>query len=152
MLDPAIVAVSAGLTAVLAWIAWIDARQLRIPDGLSLPLIGAGLVVAVLLPGRPLIDHLAGAAVGYAVFALIGAWFFRQRGVEGLGLGDAKLLAAAGAWLGWQALPWVVALGSLGALGFALARPSAGRGDPVAFGPWLALAFALVWIKTRLIG
>lgn len=152
MVDPAIVSVTAGLLGVLGWIAWIDAAQLRIPDRLSLPLIAAGLAVALLLPARPLIDHLAGAVAGYALFALIGGWFFRRRGIEGLGLGDAKLLAAAGAWIGWQALPWVVLLGSLGALGFALARPKVRRHEPVAFGPWLALAFAVVWLKTRVFG
>lgn len=152
MADPAIVSVTAALLAVLARIAWIDVARLRIPDALSLPLIAAGLAVAVLLPVRPLTDHLAGAVAGYALFAVIGAWFFRRRGIEGLGLGDAKLLAAAGAWLGWQALPWVVLIGSLGALGLALSRPAARRGDPVAFGPWLALAFALVWLQLRFLG
>lgn len=144
--------VTAGLVATLARIAWIDVRAFRIPDRLSLPLVAAGIAVALWLPVRPLTDHLAGAVAGYAVFAVIGAWYFRRRGIDGLGLGDAKLLAAAGAWLGWQALPWVVLAASLGGLAQVLARPAARRRDPVAFGPWLALAFALVWTATRLTG
>lgn len=132
-----------GLLAALAAIAVIDLRSLRIPDALSLPLVAAGLAVAPALRGGATADHLIGAAAGFALFAVIGEVHFRRRGVEGLGLGDAKLFAAAGAWLGWQALPWVLLVAALGGLAFALA---AGRGRPVAFGPWLALGIAATWL------
>jgi leader peptidase (prepilin peptidase)/N-methyltransferase len=132
-----------GLLAALAAIAVIDLRSLRIPDALSLPLIAAGLVVAPALRGGAMADHLIGAAAGFALFAAIGEVHFRRRGVEGLGLGDAKLFAAAGAWLGWQGLPWVLLIAALGGLAFALA---AGRGRAVAFGPWLALGIAATWL------
>ena len=86
-----------------------------------------------------------GALLGYVVFWLIGFAYFQLRGVDGLGQGDAKLLAAAGAWLGPTALPWVVLLAATGALVWALAK---GREltMPLAFGPWLASSFWALWI------
>lgn len=137
-----------GLTACLAAIAWIDARSLRIPDRLSLPLIGLGLCWAALQPDAPVVPHLIGAALGYGVLAIIGSAYFRRTGTEGLGLGDAKLFAAAGAWLGWQALPQVLLIAATTGLIFALIRKSQGASGPaqMAFGPWLALGIWLVWI------
>lgn len=137
-----------GLTACLAAIAWIDARSLRIPDRLSLPLIGLGLCWAALQPDAPMVPHLIGAALGYGVLAIIGSAYFRRTGTEGLGLGDAKLFAAAGAWLGWQALPQVLLIAATTGLIFALIRKSQGAFGPaqMAFGPWLALGIWLVWI------
>ena len=118
-------------------------------------LIGAGLVRAGLAvqrgaPASLLTDSIIGAAAGYLVFAAIGAIFFRLRGQEGLGLGDAKLLAAAGAWLGWQMLPSVVLVAALGGLAqVALAGrlwPAGAADRSLAFGPWLALAFFGLWL------
>jgi leader peptidase (prepilin peptidase)/N-methyltransferase len=67
-----------------------------------------------------------------------------------LGLGDAKLLAAAGAWLGWPALPGLVAAAAAGALAVALARAALGErlaaATRIAFGPYLALALWLFWL------
>lgn len=133
-----------GLAIVLLWLSLIDLRERRLPDRLSVPLIAAGLVLAAIrVEGLPA-AQLLGAAAGYAVFALFGWAFFRLRGVEGLGLGDAKLLAAAGAWLGWQALPLVVLIGAVLALVAALLG-ARDRAHQLAFGPWLALGFAAVW-------
>ena len=87
-----------GLT--LAAIAAIDLKTFRIPDVLSLPLIGAGLALALAIPGVYFTDHLIGALAALTLFAGIGELYFRARNVDGLGLGDAKLYAAAGAWLG----------------------------------------------------
>lgn len=137
---------TAALTVVLAVIAVIDARTRRIPDLISLPLIAAGLAVAYWLPLLPIQHHLIGAAVGYALFAAIGAWYFWRTGTDGLGLGDAKLFAAAGAWLGWQALPMVLLIAALGGLAFSVLRGRTGRHASLAFGPWLALAFWAVWL------
>ena len=85
---------------------------------------------------------MIGAGAGYGVFAIMGAAHFRATGREGLGLGDAKLLGAAGAWLGWYDLPLLVALAALGALAFAALF----RHRRVAFGPWLAGAFWALWV------
>lgn len=141
--------ITALLTLVLMIIAIIDLRRFRIPDVLSLPLILCGIVVAWLLPVLPLRDHLIGAVVGFGLLALVGEIYFRRKGTEGLGLGDAKLFAAAGAWLGWQALPSVLLIASLGGLVFALMWTQDRR---VAFGPWLASGFWLMWVAQRFFG
>ena len=136
------------LTACLVAIAWIDAHSLLIPDRLSLPLIGLGLCWAALQPDAPVVPHLIGAALGYGILAIIGSAYFHRTGTEGLGLGDAKLFAAAGAWLGWQALPQVLLIAATTGLIFALIRKSqrASGSVQLAFGPWLALGMWLVWI------
>jgi leader peptidase (prepilin peptidase) / N-methyltransferase len=137
------------LGAVLLAIAVIDLRTFRIPDVLSLPLVLSGFVLAWLWPVMALHHHVIGAVAGYGMFALIGEVYFRRRGTEGLGLGDAKLFGAAGAWLGWQALPAVLLIASVSGLVFAVMR---GRDHRVAFGPWLALGFGLVWMAQRHLG
>ena len=139
---------------VLGWtlltLALIDARAFRLPDPLTLPLLAAGVAGAFLLPGAPVLDHLAGAAAGYGVLAFIGWAFWRLRGEEGLGLGDAKLLGAGGAWLGWRALPSVLIIACL--LAFALvAVRAASRGRVsarrrIAFGAPLCVAIWIVWL------
>jgi leader peptidase (prepilin peptidase)/N-methyltransferase len=134
------------LGAALLAIAVVDFRTYRIPDWLSLPLLAAGLAwTAVAEPDRwP--AHAIGAAAGYAVLALFGELYFRLRGREGLGLGDAKLFAAGGAWLGWQALPAVLAAAAVAGLVFALATRRRDRHAQIAFGPWLALGIWVVWL------
>ena len=133
------------LAAILALITRYDLRSHRIPDALSLPLLAAGLLLAWLRAGGLPWPELAGAAAGYGVFAAIGAVFYRLRGVDGLGLGDAKLLGAAGAWLGWEALPALVLIASLGAL-LAAKIAARDRDHRLAFGPWLSAAFLLLWL------
>jgi leader peptidase (prepilin peptidase)/N-methyltransferase len=128
-------------------LAWIDWRQLRLPDALTLPLLLAGLAAAALDGQAALLSGVIGALAGYAALRLVGESYFSLRGHEGLGQGDAKLLAAAGAWLGWEALPWVVLLAALLGLALAVARRAGGgaltRETALPFGPPLALA---IWI------
>ena len=157
------VALSAA-TVVSGWLLWaslalgwsllglavIDLRHYLLPNVLTLPLIPAGLGVAWLLDPVRFADHALGAAAGLFGFALI-AWVYRRvRRREGLGLGDAKLLAGGGAWLGWQALPSVVVIAAASALGVALAGALAGgkltAATRIAFGPYLALGIWLVWL------
>ncbi len=142
------------LSLVLGWtlltLAVVDARVFRLPDRLTVPLLGAGLAAAFVLPGAPILGHLAGAAAGYAVLAAIGWAFWRRRGEEALGLGDAKLLAAGGAWLGWRPLPSVLIAACLLALAWIAVR-AARRGHATlrvrtAFGPPLCLAIWIVWL------
>jgi leader peptidase (prepilin peptidase) / N-methyltransferase len=136
------------LAAVLGWwllaLALIDLRAWLLPDALTLPLIAAGLASAALgwLPGLSAGDAVLGALAGYVSLAVL-AWAYRRlRGREGLGLGDAKLLAAAGAWLGLADLPWLLLAAALLGLVAALARGRPVRADTaVPFGPPLALAF-----------
>ncbi|RMF15314.1 MAG: prepilin peptidase [Alphaproteobacteria bacterium] len=141
-MDALLVTVAGGLLLALSV---IDARHLLIPDGASLGLVILGLLeaaVAAVPPG--LVDRLIGAGAGWMVFVLIESGYRRLRARDGLGRGDAKLFAAAGAWLGWQGLPVVLGLASLAALLFVGLRalherrlPEASRA--IAFGPFLAL-------------
>lgn len=138
------VLLSFGLGLTLARLIQIDLAILRLPDRYTLPLIAAGLMMNGLrLQAVPWV-YLAAAATGYLLFALIGFVFYRLRGVEGLGLGDAKLLSAAGAWLGLVALPYVILAAAVSGLIFAVLR-GRNRGTSLAFGPWLALGFWCVW-------
>ncbi len=134
------------LAGTLLAIAVIDLRTYRIPDALSLPLLCVGLLLAWFEPEARPWDHALGAVLGYGSLALFGEIYFRLRHREGLGLGDAKLFGAAGAWLGWQALPLVLAIASAGALVFALVTLRWRRDPRLAFGPWLAFGFWIGWI------
>ncbi|MGQ0567678.1 MAG: prepilin peptidase [Gemmobacter sp.] len=147
---PVVVFATVVLSGLLVAIARADLRTLRIPDGLSLMLALAGLALAAMGPRLP--DHLVGAVVGYGLFWAIGAVHFRRTGREGLGLGDAKLFGGAGAWLGWQALPFVLLIAAAGGLAAALVQRSRGGGAEVAFGPWLALGLWAMWVRAAVIG
>jgi leader peptidase (prepilin peptidase) / N-methyltransferase len=131
----------------LGLLAVVDLLALRLPDVLTAPLGLAGLALAPRLLGDPLADHLAGAAVGFAALALLGSAYAWIRGRDGLGLGDAKLLAVAGAWLGWRALPIVVVMACAAGLAWAAVRLAlrgrAGLSEPIAFGAPLCGA---IWI------
>lgn len=142
-------------TCLLGWglllLGAIDRRTGLLPDMLTLPLALAGLLAALFEPGGPpWPDRAIGAAVGYLLLAGLAFAYRQLRGRDGLGLGDAKLLAAGGAWLGWQALPWVVLVGAGAALvaTLASARGQLSRHTAIAFGPWLALG---IWVM-RLLG
>jgi leader peptidase (prepilin peptidase)/N-methyltransferase len=145
-----ILALSLGLGWTLVCLAAIDLTCFRLPDPFTLPLLAAGLGVSAWLPGRPVLDHLAGAAVAWGAVAAL-AWTYRRwRGADGIGLGDAKLLGAAGAWLGWRPLPSVVLIACGAAfiwVGFqAIARGRVALSDRLAFGAPLCLAIWIVWL------
>lgn len=134
----------------LAALALIDLRVQRLPDALTLPLLLAGLLQALVMAPAVVTERAVGAIVGYALLALI-AWVYRKsRGREGLGLGDAKLLAAGGAWLGWAALPAVLLAASVAGLAWAAVLALRGRAvtvaTPIAFGAPLAAAIWLTWL------
>lgn len=142
------------ISALLGWVllalAVIDYRTLRLPDPGTLGLVLTGLAVSAAGLSGPMLSHAAGAVLGFLAFALIGWVWHRWRGIEALGLGDAKLLGAAGAWLGVMALPSVVLIGCAAGLALALGK-CARRGKvegPVAipFGPALALGFWITWL------
>ena len=131
--------------ALLA-LGWIDAVCLRLPDMLTLPLILGGLAEAAWLEPEAVTDRAAGAAAGYISFRVL-AWAYRRlRGREGLGQGDAKLLAAAGAWVGVAALPLVLLAASLAGLAWALRRGEPDFQARLPFGPFLAVGIWLVWL------
>ena len=140
------IAVTLCLTCILTIISVVDLKTLRIPDILSLPLIAAGLALAFSVPGVNSVDNVVGALSAYVLFAGLGEIYFRSRGIDGLGLGDAKLFAGVGAWLGWQALPMVLLFATVGCLIGNLAFAKAIKAKPIAFGPYIAAAFLSVWV------
>jgi leader peptidase (prepilin peptidase)/N-methyltransferase len=142
---------SCGLGWTLLALAVIDWRHLVLPDVLTLPLVPAGLAVAWLIDPAMLPHHLVGAVAGFVSFALVGWIYARLRGRDGLGLGDAKLLAATGAWVSWTGLPSVVLVAGAAGLAGALLAAAGGRGGlragrAIPFGPCLALATWFVWL------
>lgn len=134
--------VALGWTLLAA--AWIDAETFRLPDFLILPLILAGLAVTWALAPDALYNHAAAAALAYLGFRALDAGYFALRRRHGLGAGDAKLLAAAGAWTGLVALPLIIL--TAGLLGIFLALGLRRRHEPIPFGPPLALSFFLWWL------
>ena len=127
-----------------------DAVSMRLPDILTLPLIPAGIAVNGLLLPERLIDSIAGAATGFGVLCLIAGLYRILRGRLGLGFGDVKLYSAAGAWVGWQGLPFVMLIAAAGGLIFVLALLVRGEANIMRrafpFGPFLAMGFWLVWL------
>ena len=141
-------------SCVLGWtllaIAFIDGRHYRIPDVLTLPLLLAGLAATYLIDLGRVFDHAAGAAIGFAAFAGVAASYRYLRRREGMGMGDAKLLAALGAWVSYDGLPTVVLLAAGLAIFAVLIRSLGGAslrlGDRVPFGPFLAATGWIVWL------
>ncbi|MEZ5576151.1 MAG: A24 family peptidase [Candidatus Competibacteraceae bacterium] len=131
----------------------IDLHHQLLPDDLTLPLLWLGLLAALFGLGTDLRSAVIGAMAGYLSLWLVYQGFRLLTGKEGMGHGDFKLLAALGAWTGWQYLITIVLLSSLvGAicgLALILLRGRA-RGAPLPFGPFLAAAgwIALLWGET----
>ncbi len=131
----------------------IDLHHQLLPDDLTLPLLWLGLLAALFGLGTDLRSAVIGAMAGYLSLWLVYQGFRLLTGKEGMGHGDFKLLAALGAWTGWQYLVTIVLLSSLvGAicgLALILLRGRA-RGAPLPFGPFLAAAgwIALLWGET----
>ncbi len=144
-----------GAALVLTWflvaLTFIDFDTQLLPDALTLPLLWLGLAASVLgytavEPRAAIIGALAGYLSLWSVYHL----FRLATGKEGMGYGDFKLLAALGAWLGWQMLPPIILLSAVvGAVtGIALiVLRGRDRNIPIPFGPFLAAAgwIALVW-------
>ena len=147
------------LTWCLVCLTMIDFDHQLLPDNITIPLLWLGLLVNTLLAdsGVSPRDALIGAALGY--LSLWGVyWVFKLlTGKEGMGYGDFKLLAAIGAWVGWQHLPVVILLSSfVGAVvGVTLLTVQGkDKSHPIPFGPYLAAAGWLTllygdWIVTQ---
>lgn len=148
-LTPATVAAWA-FCALLVALAGIDYDHLTLPDRLTLPGIVLGLAVQPLLPWGSVVQALAAAAAGGGVVVAVWGIWLLARGEHGIGLGDAKMLAMIGAFLGWKgmAVAFVVATAAGAAFGLAaLATGRLGRRGKLPFGVFLALggAVGLVW-------
>lgn len=140
---------------LLSWtllaLALIDSDHQLLPDALTLPLLWLGLIFQLsgLLPESSLEMGVAGAISGYLSLWLLATGYRLVCRKEALGLGDAKLLAALGAWLGWQSLPMLLLLASsAGILWICMARLISQRAldAPFPFGPCLATAGGLLFI------
>ncbi|MCX4188415.1 prepilin peptidase [Methylophaga sp. OBS4] len=145
----------AGLGALLlTWsliaLTFIDIDQQLLPDKITLPLVWLGLFFNLSSTYTALSSSVVGAIAGYLSLWLVYHLFRLITGKEGMGYGDFKLLAALGAWLGWQYLPMIVLLSSLvgAVVGITLVMlKNHQREVPIPFGPYLAAAgwIALVW-------
>ena len=139
---------------ILGWIllalAVIDARHFLLPDFLTLPLVPLGLAANALIDPSNLEAAVIGAAAGFLAIVAIRQLYWWWRGREGIGLGDAKLLAAAGAWVGWPGLPSVVLIAALAALAATLIRHlprgSISLTERVPFGSSLCIGIWIVWL------
>ncbi len=138
------------LTWALIALTLIDYDTQLLPDDITLPLLWLGLAFNLGGTFVPLVDAVLGAIAGYGILWSV-YWLFKLlTGKEGMGYGDFKLLAALGAWLGWQAIPLIILLSSLvgAAVGLSLmVIKRRGREVPIPFGPYLAAAgwLGLIW-------
>lgn len=130
-------------TWVLISLTFIDFDTMLLPDQLTLPLLWFGLLININGAFAGLTDAVLGAAFGYLSLWSI-YWVFKLlTGKEGMGYGDFKLLAALGAWFGWQALPLIILLSSFAGaiIGITLILMSKDKKSrPMPFGPYLAIA------------
>ena len=144
----------AGLLIALTWalivLTFIDLDHHLLPDSITLPLLWLGLLINTQGVFVPLQEAVFGAAAGYLVLWSV-YWAFKLlTGKEGMGYGDFKLLAALGAWGGYQILPLVILLSSVVGVVLAFALIAFRRHqaqNPLPFGPYLAIAgwIAMVW-------
>jgi leader peptidase (prepilin peptidase)/N-methyltransferase len=144
--------------AVLGWVlltlALIDLRHLEVPDAISLPLIPAGLAATWWVEPEAILIHAAAAVTGAAAIWLLGEVFRRLRGHAGIGGGDVRLFAVAGAWVGLAALPGVLFLSGvfgLLAAAFLVHRGWVAWGDRIPFVPALSAALWVVFLAPQLV-
>ena len=135
-----------GLCATLLAMSAIDIDTHLLPDSLTLPLLWAGLILNFGGLFASLSDAVLGAIAGYLALWCV-HWVFKLvRGIEGMGYGDFKLLAALGAWLGWAALPQIILIAAVAGALVGLVATWRGRmrfEEPLPFGPFLAAGGAL---------
>lgn len=142
---------SALLAGALAFLIVYDFRHFLLPNLVTLPLLAVGLVYQALQDMPALIEGVIGSVAAMMFMVALNLIYKALRGRDGLGYGDAKLMGAAGAWLGWEPLSIVLLLGSLSALSHIAARAllSLERIDAqkqIAFGPYLAFGIWLSWL------
>jgi leader peptidase (prepilin peptidase)/N-methyltransferase len=142
--------IGCGLGWTLLALAWMDWRDMLLPDVLTLPLLLAGLTFSFFLQPDALLDHTLAAVLAFALFEGVAFVYRHVRGLDGLGGGDAKLFAAAGAWCGLGALPAILLGSALTGLVLAASLRLCGehmtRQTRIPFGPCIAFSFWLVWL------
>lgn len=137
-------------TWTLITLSLIDAKTMLLPDNLTIPLMWLGIAVNYQNLFVDLQSSVLGAMIGYLSLWSLFHLFRLITGKEGMGYGDFKILAAIGAWGGWQILPFTIFASSfLGAIiGIALmVLQGKKESQPIPFGPWLALAgfIGFIW-------
>jgi leader peptidase (prepilin peptidase) / N-methyltransferase len=142
--------VGAILAAFLLVLSSVDILELRLPNVFTLPLAATGILTAALPDIALPWWRVVSALIGYGSLAGLAYAYRYLSGREGLGLGDAKLFAASGAWVGAEGLPLVLLCASLSALVStsvaSLMGSEISRGTRIPFGPFLALGTWFVWL------
>lgn len=145
-------------SCVLGWLllalAATDLKYFLLPDFLTFPAIAAGLLVAWSFTPASLLSNTFAAAGGYLSIVALRCFYGLLRGREGIGLGDAKLLAASGAWVSLPGLPGVILLAALTGLAYALWNKrfrAISPSDRIPFGAFLALGTWIVWLYGPLV-
>nr|VFJ87524.1 MAG: Prepilin signal peptidase PulO (type II secretory pathway) [Candidatus Kentron sp. H]VFJ89320.1 MAG: Prepilin signal peptidase PulO (type II secretory pathway) [Candidatus Kentron sp. H]VFJ95901.1 MAG: Prepilin signal peptidase PulO (type II secretory pathway) [Candidatus Kentron sp. H] len=138
------------LTWILIALAFMDFEHQQLPDAITLPTLWLGLTLNLFTIYTSVAHAVIGAILGYGVLWIVYHLFRFLTGKEGMGYGDFKLFAMAGAWLGWQALPAILLMASVAAatVGIALIRLGGhDRNVPIPFGPYIAMAtwVVLLW-------
>lgn len=128
--------------AALIVITFIDFEHKIIPDVISLPGIVYGLLAALLLPRISLVDSLLGGLLGGGSLLLVAGLYYLITKHEGMGLGDVKLLAMMGAFLGWQSILFIIMIGSITGAVIGVAAMVIKKKDrryAIPFGPFLSI-------------
>jgi len=137
------------LTYSLIALSQIDFETKLLPDDITLPILWLGLIANIYDTFTDLQSAVIGTVLGYLALWTVYQGFRIITGKEGMGFGDFKLLALLGAWLGWQALTFIILMSSIiGALvGITLILLGRDRNDAIPFGPYLAGAgwISLLW-------
>ena len=131
------------LTWFLIALSGIDLKTHLLPDNLTLPLLWLGIIFNIFTTYTDLTSSVLGAIFGYLSLWSVFHLFILITGKEGMGYGDFKLLAALGAWLGWQSLPLIILLSSAVGAIFGISMiviKLQERSQPIPFGPYLAVA------------
>jgi leader peptidase (prepilin peptidase) / N-methyltransferase len=135
---------------ILLALAAVDFHRMILPNRLNLLLAAAGASQSIIVGQPGVIDAALGAFVGGACLMLVAALFRRYRGVDGLGRGDLKLVAAAGIWTGWQGIPVMLLVASVSALAFVAIRAMWNRefdsNARMPFGPFLGAGAFFAWL------
>jgi len=138
------------LAGIIVALAVIDLQRMVLPDGLNLLLAALGAIQSVAFGQPALIDAALGTLAASSILMLLITLYRGFRGVDGLGFGDVKFVAAAAIWIGWQGLPLMLSVASTTALAFVTIRAfrerKLDRMAPLPFGPFLGLGTLFAWV------
>ena len=139
------------LLTILFALAVIDVKKMILPNSLNLLLAVCGIGQSIIQRQPSLTDAILGALASISIIAIVTMSFRKFRGMDGLGIGDQKLVAAGGLWIGWQHVPSMLLVSSVAALGFVLLQAMRGyrfeRSTRVPFGPFLGAGTLAAWFN-----